>query len=146
MALKPTTKPKRLASVAELIGIDPGELTNAFVCEEWGAELSTGRVWLGPETAALHGAAGTHCGIIDLMHLYDPADWQRVLLVLEEAATTSTTFSFATTIRPGPGLYRPVFCFGRSEVEDGAGGVIEGTFAIARLCLETSSGNRDTLN
>lgn len=146
MILKPITTPARLASVAELIGIDPGELEDAFVCEEWSAELSTGLVWLGSETAALHGAAGTRCGIMDLVNFYDRADWQKVLLALEEAATISTTFSFATTLRPGPGLYRPVFCFGRSETADGTGGVIEGTFAIARLCLETSSGKRNALN
>lgn len=146
MALKPIKTPSRLASVAELIGIDPGELEDAFVCEEWSAELSTGLVWLGSETASLHGTTETRCGIMDLMCLYDPADWQRVLLALEEAATVSTTFSFATTLRPGPGLYRPVFCFGRSETADGTGGIIEGTFAIARLCLETASGNRNTLN
>ncbi len=146
MALKQNIKSRRLASVAELIGIAPGDLANAFVCEEWRAELSTGLVWLGPETAALHGAPDTRCGIMNLVQFYDPADWQKVLLALEEAATVSTTFSFAAIIRPGPGLYRSVFCSGRSEVEDGAGGVIEGTFAIARLCLETASGNRGTLN
>ena len=138
MALKPTTTSLHLASVADLIGIDPADLETAFVCEEWSAELSTDLVWLGPETAALHGAPATRCGIMDLMQLYEPGDWQKVLLALEEAATISTTFSFATTLRP-----RPVFCFGRSETEDG---IIEGTFAIARLCLETASARRDTLN
>lgn len=143
MALKSTITSLRLASVADLIGIDPADLENAFVCEPWSAELSTGLVWLGPETAALHGAPAPRCGIMDLMQFYDPGDWQKVLLALEEAATISTTFSFATTLRPGPGLYRPVFCFGQSETE---GGIIEGTFAIARLCLETASARRDTLN
>ena len=146
MALKPNTRPTRLASVAELIGIDPGELESAFVCEEWSAELSTGLVWLGPETAALHGAAGTRCGIMDLLHLYDPADWQKVLLALEEAATISTTFNFATTIRPGPGLYRPVFCFGRSYTEDGISGTIHATFAISRRCLTMAAASRGPLN
>ena len=143
MALKPTTTSLHLASVADLIGIDPADLETAFVCEEWSAELSTDLVWLGPETAALHGAPATRCGIMDLMQLYEPGDWQKVLLALEEAATISTTFSFATTRRPGPRVSRPVFCFGRSETEDG---IIEGTFAIARLCLETASARRDTLN
>ena len=146
MALKPITTATRLSTVAELIGIDPRELEDAFVCEEWSAELSTGLLRLGPETARLHDIAGTRCGIMDLIQLYEPADWQRVLLALEEAATISTTFSFATTIRPGPDLYRPVFCFGQSETADGAGGIIQGTFAIARLCLETTSAKRDRLN
>ena len=146
MALKSTTSALRLASVADLIGIDTAELEDAFVCEEWSAELSTGLVWLGPETAMLHGAAATRCGIMDLIQVYDPGDWQKVLLALEEAATIPTTFSFATTIRPGPGLYRPVFCVGRSETIDGTSGIIQGTFAVARLCLETTAAKHDTLN
>lgn len=146
MALKSTTTALRLASVADLIGIDTAALESAFVCEEWSAELSTGLVWLGPETAALHAVAGTRCGIMDLIQLYDPGDWQKVLLALEEAATIATTFSFVTAIRPGPGLYRPVFCFGRSETIDGTGGIIQGTFAVARLCLETAAAKHDRLN
>jgi len=146
MASKPIMLSPRPASVADLIGIDAGELETAFVCEEWRAELATGLVHLGPETAALHDLSGTRCGIMDLIQFYEPADWQKVLLALEEASTVSTIFSFATAIRPGPGLYRPVFCFGRSDLEGVAGGVLFGTFAIARLCLETASGRHGMVN
>ena len=104
MALKTTTTtPDRLASVAEIIGIDSHELQDAFVCEDWNAELSTGLLRLGPETAFLHGAAGAPCGIMDLIRFYDPADLSRVLQTLEEAAAVSTEFTFATTIRQAPG-------------------------------------------
>jgi hypothetical protein len=146
MALKSTIAPTRLASVAEFIGIDPRELEHVFVCEDWTADLATGLVRLGPETANLHGTAGMPCGIMDLVRLYDPADWQKVLQALENAATVSTVFTFATTIRPGPGLYRPVFCFGQSETTNGTGGTIHGTFAVARLYIETASGRPATLN
>lgn len=146
MALKTTTTtPDRLASVAEIIGIDSHELQDAFVCEDWNAELSTGLLRLGPETAFLHGAAGAPCGIMDLIRFYDPADLSRVLQTLEEAAAVSTEFTFATTIRQAPGLHRPVFCSGRSETTDSAGGVIHGTFAVARLCVELRTGT-ETLN
>lgn len=144
MDLKSTST--RLASVAELIGIDPGRLRDAFVCEEWSADLSTGLLRLGPETAVLHGVSGTRCGIMELVRLYDPADRQKVLLALEEAATISTAVSFAATIRPGPGLHRPVFCFGRSETADEKGGIVRGTFAVARLCLDTAARKRCNLN
>jgi hypothetical protein len=55
--------------------------------------------WLGPQAAALHDIPNVRCGIMDLIQLYEPADRQKVLLALEEAATIATTFSFATTIR-----------------------------------------------
>jgi hypothetical protein len=146
MALKSTLTPTRLASVAELIGIDARELEDFFICEEWGAELATGLLTLGPETAALHGIASTPCGIMDLISLYDLGDRQKVLLALEEAATISTKFSYATTLRPTPGLYRPVFCFAQSETADGTGGIIRGTFAVARLCIEVASSRSRALN
>ena len=106
---------------------------------------STGLLRLGPETAFLHGAAGAPCGIMDLIRFYDPADLSRVLQTLEEAAAVSTEFTFATTIRQEPGLHRLVFCSGRSETTNSAGGVIHGTFAVARLCVELRTGT-ETLN
>lgn len=136
MASKLNRTPARFASVADLIGIDSREIDTFFVCEEWSAELATGLLWLGPETSALHAVPGTPCGIMDLIRLYDPLDWHKVLYTLEAAATVSGELSFATSIRPGPGLYRPVFCFGHSETANGTRGTIHGTFAIARLCVE----------
>ena len=148
MALKSTSTmtSTRLASVAELIGISPREIENVFICEEWTAELSTGLVRLGPETAAMHGTAGIPCGIMDLIRLYDPADWAKVLQALEDAATVATDFNFATTIRPAPGLYRPVFCFGRSETAGDTGGEIHGTFAVARLCVGMGAEQPEAVN
>lgn len=143
MSLKSPLTASRLANVAELAGIDCREIETVFVCEEWSAELSTGLLRLGIETALLHGIAGPPCGVMDLIRLYDPADWAQVLQALEDAATAPVTFSFATTIRPGPGLYRPVFCFGQSEE---AGGTINGTFAVARLCVEMDAERPDLLN
>jgi hypothetical protein len=126
----------RFASVAEMIGIHASEFDTFFVCEAWSAELATGLLTLGPETGALHGVGRTRCGIMDLIRFYDPIDWHKVLQALEEAATISTALRFATTIRPAPGLHRPVFCFGQSDTVDGRGGSIHGTFAVARLCVE----------
>lgn len=146
MALKPIMIPTPLASVAEFMGMDPRELEHAFICEEWTAELATGLVRLGPQAAALHEIPNVRCGIMDLIQRYEPTDRQKVLLALEEAATIATTFSFATAIRPGPGLYRPVFCFGRSYTEDGTSGAIHATFAIARRCLQTAEASRAPLN
>jgi hypothetical protein len=146
MALKPIMISTPLTSVAELMGIDPRELENAFICEDWSAELATGLVRLSPQAAALHDIPNARCGIMDLIQRYEPADRQKVLLALEEAATIATIFSFATTIRPGPGLYRPVFCFGRSYTDDGRSGTIHATFAIARHCFDTATANRGPLN
>ena len=146
MALKPNPTFTHLACVADLIGIDSREIEDAFICEDWRAELATGLLWLGPETATLHGIANTPCGIMDLIRLYDPAEWAKVLQALEEAATVSTAFSFATTIQLRPGLCRPVFCFGQSEIADGPNGVVNGTFAIARLCVKTGPGPANVLN
>lgn len=139
MALKATTHSTQLASVAEIIGINPSELESAFVCEEWSAELATGIVRLGPETASLHGICNSPCGIMDLIRLYDSADLSKVLQALEDAATSPSVFTFSTTLRPGPGLYRPVFCFGQSDTVDGTSGMIRGTFAVARLCMRMGS-------
>jgi hypothetical protein len=138
MILKAITPPLHLASVADIIGIDPRTLETAFICEEWSAELATGILSLGPETAALHGVTGPSCGIMDLIRLYDSADLTKVLQALEDAATSASTFVFSTSIRPAPDLYRPVFCSGRSET-DGTTGTICGTFAIARLCFAMST-------
>lgn len=138
MVLKAITPPFHLASVAEIIGIDRRTLETAFICEDWSAELATGILSLGPETAALHGVASASCGIMDIIRLYDVADLTKVLQVLEDAATNSTAFAYSTSIRPAPGLYRPVFCSGLSET-DGMTGTIRGTFAIARLCFAMST-------
>lgn len=134
MILKAITPPLHPASVADIIGIDPRTLETAFICEEWSAELATGILSLGPETAALHGVSVPSCGIMDLIRLYDSADLATVLQALEDAATSTSSFVFSTSIRPAPGLYRPVFCSGLSET-DGTTGTIRGTFAIARLCF-----------
>lgn len=141
MALKSTspTNSTLIASVAQLIGLSAEEIEAMFVCEAWSAELATGLVQLGPETAVLHGTSCIPCGIMDLIRLYDPLDWAKVLQALEDAAMAETAFSFATTIRQDAGLYRPVFCVGRSETSDGAGGMIHGTFAVARLCIEAGT-------
>lgn len=138
MALKATTPSSHLASAAEIVGIDPRTLETAFICEDWNAELATGILSLGRETAALHGLAGPSCGIMDLIRLYDSADLIKVLQALEDAAISSTTFAYSTSIRPAPGLYRPVFCFGQSQT-DGTTGTIRGTFAVARLCFAMSA-------
>jgi hypothetical protein len=146
MAQKFPLTATRLAFVAELVGIDCRDIETDFVCEAWSAELATGLLRLGTETSILHGTAGTPCGVMDLIRLYDPTDWAKVLQVLEDAATTAVAFRFATTIRPGPGLYRPVFCFGQSETTDGAGGTIHGTFAVARLCVGMDAQRPGILN
>ncbi|MCT7663129.1 hypothetical protein [Shinella kummerowiae] len=146
MALKPIMISTPLTSVAELMGIDPRELENAFICEDWSAELATGLVRLGPQAAALHDIPNVRCGIMDLIQRYEPADRQKVMLALEEAATIATTFSFATAIRADASLYRPVFCFGRSYTEDGISGAIHATFAIARHCLAMAATSRGPLN
>lgn len=140
MALKATSISTRLTGVADLIGMDSRDIEKVFVCETWSATLSTGLFNLGAETARLHGTAGTPCGILEMIRLYDPADWPKVLQALENAAAAATSFSFATTIRPSPGLYRPVFCCGQSQTMDETGGVIEGTFAVARLCVTMDAG------
>lgn len=137
MASKSTISLAQRSSVADFIGIKADQLEDMFVCESWSADLATGIVWIGPQTAAFHGVAGQTCGILDIIQPYDPADWHKILLALEEAATVATDISFGTSIRPMAGLYRPVFCFGHSEIT-ATGGAIVGTFATARRCLETT--------
>ncbi|MEW9616420.1 hypothetical protein AB3G45_21620 [Shinella sp. S4-D37] len=146
MTLKPPLTAARLASVAALAGIDSREVESVFVCEAWSAELATGLLRLGAETSFLHGTGGVPCGVMDLIRLYDPADWATVLQALEDAATAPVTFSYATTIRPAPGLYRQVFCFGQSETAGASGGAINGTFAVARLCVEMGTTRPGSLN
>lgn len=145
MASKSSASLTSLTSVADFIGIGEDELEEVFVCEDWSGDLATGILWVGPQTAAFHGLSGNSCGIMDIIQPYDRADWQRILLALEEVATIETDFSFSTTIRPGPELHRPVFCFGRSEMRS-TGGVVIGTFAIARLCLDATHGKPVKLN
>ena len=146
MAVTLNVKSAQLATVAELAGADAEAMAEYFVCEGWRADLSTGLIDLGKQALSMHEVESGPCGIMNMIRVYDRADWPKILWAFEEASGTSASFTFSTTIRVRPGVYRPVFCVGESDTSEGKAGIIEGLFAFSRVCLETEASRARTLN
>ena len=146
MASKMDMRIDQLSTVAELAGADADAMADYFVCESWRADLSTGLIELGQQSLAMHDVKTGPCGIMTMIRVYDRADWAKILWAFEEASGTSASFTFSTTIRIRPGVYRPVFCAGESDTAEGTAGVIQGLFAFSRFCIETAVSRSRSLN
>lgn len=105
--------------------------------EGWSGDLSNGLFRLGDSAAAMHGLSQPECGLLNLVRCYDSADRNHVLALFEQAATTSSSFCFSTTIILPSGQKQPVFCIGESTgLEQRYSGSILGVFFFPRFQLE----------
>ena len=105
--------------------------------EGWSGDLSNGLFRLGESAAAMHGLNQAECGLLNLVRCYDSADRNHVLALFEQAATTSSSFCFSTTIILSSGQKQPVFCIGESTgLEQRYSGSILGVFFFPRFQLE----------
>ncbi len=121
------------------IGERGQELLSQFCFSEgWSGDLSNGLFRLGERAAAMHGLNEAECGLLNLVRCYDTTDRNHVLALFEQAATTSSSFCFSTTIILASGQKQPVFCVGESAgLEQRYSGSMLGVFFFPRFQLET---------
>ncbi|KQY20140.1 hypothetical protein [Rhizobium sp. Root482] len=106
--------------------------------ESWSGDLSNGLFRLGENAVAMHGLEQGECGLLNLVRCYDDADRNHVLELFEQAATTSSSFCFSTTINLAFGQKQPVFCIGESTgLEERYSGTMLGVFFFPRFQLES---------
>ncbi len=114
------------------------ELLGQFcISESWSGDLSNGLFKLGEKTTATHGLQNAECGLLNLVRCYDAADRNHVLALFEQAATTSSSFCFSTTIIMASGQKQPLFCIGESSgLEQRYSGSMLGIFFFPRFQVE----------
>lgn len=106
--------------------------------EAWSGDLSNGLFQLGDTATELHGVGQKECGLLNLVRCYDQADRNHILALFEQAATTSSSFCYSTTILLGGGRKQPVFCLGESSgLEQRYSGTMSGLFFFPRFQVET---------
>jgi hypothetical protein len=109
-------------------------LTQYCITELWTGDLSNGLFRLGEKAARMHGLEQRDCGLLNLIRRYDPLDRAHVLELFEQAATTSSSFCFSTTIESDGALRQPLFCVGESTgLEQRYAGAIIGLFIFPRF-------------
>lgn len=123
------------------LGESEQELLRQFCASEsWSGDLSNGLFRLGESAVAMHGLTQNECGLLNLVRCYDDGDRNHVLELFEQAATTSSSFCFSTTINLAFGQKQPVFCIGESSgLEQRYSGTMLGVFFFPRFQLETKS-------
>lgn len=120
---------------------DDSELLRQFsISETWTGDFSSGVIRLKEWSALLHGLPTRECGLLGLMRCYDPKDHDRILQLLEEAATLSSSFCFSTTIVMANGYRQPLFCMGESNGHENAqsGGML-GVFVFPRSTVGSTT-------
>lgn len=125
---------------SELEGFDYDILAQFCVSESWIGDLSNGVIKLGGWSAMMHGLPAAECGLLSLMRCYDADDRARILELFEQAATSSSSFCFSTTVLAASGHRQPVFCIGESiGTEEKYAGSMVGVFLFPRFKLEPGS-------
>lgn len=126
-------------AVSFALGESGQEMLSQFCFSEgWSGDLSNGLFRLGESAAAMHGLQQAECGLLNLVRCYDSTDRNHVLALFEQAATTSSSFCFSTTIILASGQKQPVFCIGESTgLEQRYSGALLGIFFFPRFQLET---------
>ncbi|TQX89933.1 hypothetical protein EQW76_09330 [Rhizobium sp. rho-13.1] len=116
------------------------ELLSQFcVSERWIGDLASGVIKLGSLSTILHGLHVTECGLLNLMRCYDSRDHSRILELFEQAATSSSSFCFSTTVLAEGGQRQPVFCIGESiGTEERYSGSMVGVFLFPRFKIGAS--------
>jgi hypothetical protein len=111
-------------------------LAQFCVSEGWIGDLSNGVIKLGHWSTVLHGLKTPECGLLNLMRCYDTQDHARILELFEQAATTSSSFCFSTTVLVAGGQRQPIFCIGESiGTEERYAGSMVGVFMFPRFKL-----------
>lgn len=118
------------------------ELLNRFsMAEGWVGDLANGVLRLGDCAKTLHGVEGPECGLLSMMRCYEVQDRAHILELFEQAATTSSSFCYSTTIHHGDGRRQPVFCIGESSglEEPTAIGTMAGVFVFPRFKISAAA-------
>lgn len=130
---------------AEAEGMDARMLSQLCVSEDWIGDLANGVLRLGERAAVLHGLDSSECGLLTMMRCYEARDRAYILELFEQAATTSCSFCFSSTIISKNGYRQPVFCIGESSgLEQRASGSMVGLFIFPRFKLSTVPRLADT--
>lgn len=112
-------------------------LTQYCVTERWTGDLSNGLFTLGDKAMQAHGLPQRACGLLNLIRCYEPLDRTRVLELFEQAASSSSSFCFSTTIHLDGAPRQPVFCVGESTgLEEKYAGTIIGVFIFPRFQID----------
>ena len=110
------------------------------VTERWSGDLSNGLFQIGDKAASIHGLEQRNCGLLNLIRCYEPLDRSRVLELFEQAATSSSSFCFSTTIHVDGAPRQPVFCVGESTgLEQKYSGTIIGVFIFPRFQFDIAA-------
>lgn len=116
-------------------------LTQYSVTERWSGDLSNGLFALGEKAAAAHGLQQRTCGLLSLIRCYEPQDRPFLLELFEQAAASSSSFCFSTTVHLDGIPRQPVFCIGESTgIEDRYAGSIIGVFILPRFQVDFEGG------
>ncbi|KAA0699634.1 hypothetical protein DTW90_09740 [Neorhizobium sp. P12A] len=115
-------------------------LSQFCVSEGWVGDLANGVIRLGSWSAVMHGLTSSECGLLSLMRCYEAHDRAHILELFEQAATSSSSFCFSTTVLAASGHRQPVFCIGESiGTEEKYTGSMVGVFMFPRFKLEPGS-------
>ncbi len=126
------------ADLGEAASIDTQMLSQLCISENWIGDLSNGVIRLGERAAILHGLENSECGLLSMMRCYEPHDRAQILELFEQAATSSCSFCFSTTIVSKNAQRQPVFCIGESNgLEQRHSGSMVGIFVFPRFQLAT---------
>ncbi|WP_249116744.1 hypothetical protein [Ciceribacter sp. L1K23] len=118
------------------------DLINRFsMAEGWVGDLANGVIRLGEYAKALHGVDGPECGLLSMMRCYETQDRAHILGLFEQAATTSSSFCYSTTIHHGDGRRQPVFCIGESAglEEQAEVGTMAGVFLFPKFKISAAA-------
>ena len=116
-------------------------LAQYCVTERWSGDLSNGLFVLGEKAASAHGLQQRTCGLLNLSRCYEPLDHPFLLELFEQAASSSSSFCFSTTIHLDGAPRQPVFCIGESTgIEDRYAGSIIGVFILPRFQVDLGGG------
>ncbi len=135
------TEPSQSAAPSFALDDMGREMLHQFcVSEGWSGDLSNGLFKLGEKTKATHGLQNAECGLLNLVRCYDAADRNHVLALFEQAATTSSSFCFSTTIITACGQKQPLFCIGESSgLELRYSGSMLGVFFFPRFQVDAKN-------
>jgi hypothetical protein len=122
------------------VSSDEDAASRFCVSEGWVGDLSNGVIKLGHLSTMLHGLPSPECGLLNLLRCYDTYDRARILELFEQAATTSSSFCFSTTVVRPNGQRQPLFCIGESMgTEAKHSGSMTGVFLFPRFTLDAGS-------
>ncbi|AFL49095.1 hypothetical protein ABIE78_005140 [Sinorhizobium fredii] len=101
-----------------------------YVIDPWRCDVDSGAFVVGHRTLSLLGLRHNPCGVIDLVRAYDEEDRATILSILEQATAASSSFCFSAMVRRPGGSSHQLCCIGNSTIDEGAGGSLQGVFAV----------------